>query len=316
MYAPEVVITTSQESTVLDIRGYTGELELPPQVLAFLEVLDREGFAITPSGRSKTSERKGTLRIDWNKKYVAYIGDGTVETGALFGYQFFPGMKKKAKNRCPEPFDLRAFCREHVCSESDVHLMYVRKTGIPERYLHVRDAAFGLRLLRKSAAAIDGRLPSPEDECDDSLQDDMAAIRTDASVTDTTTREALIQARLGQGKFRQDVGEKFGWKCAVSQLRLRPALRASHILPWKLANNEQRLDPENGLLLAANVDALFDRTLITFRPDGTLVVSATISASDRKRLGPLGDLRVIPTPKQADYLILHNRAFEELETSR
>ncbi|WP_245431366.1 HNH endonuclease signature motif containing protein, partial [Rhodoplanes roseus] len=33
-------------------------------------------------------------------------------------------------------------------------------------------------------------------------------------------------------------------------------LRASHIKPWRDASDQERLDPRNGLLLSATLDAL------------------------------------------------------------
>jgi putative restriction endonuclease len=38
-------------------------------------------------------------------------------------------------------------------------------------------------------------------------------------------------------------------------------LRASHIKPWSDCSNRERLDPLNGLLLVAHIDALFDNGL-------------------------------------------------------
>lgn len=150
---------------------------------------------------------------------------------------------------------------------------------------------------------------------DQALLEDMAAIATDTSVSETT-RKALVEARLGQGKFREQLGERFDWRCAVTDLTIRPALRASHVVPWKLATNAERLDPDNGLLLAANLDALFDRALITFNQAGQLIVSPDISDAERSKLGPLGDLRVRPTPRQAAYLARHNELFKEEDARR
>jgi hypothetical protein len=45
------------------------------------------------------------------------------------------------------------------------------------------------------------------------------------------------------------------------------------------------LDPKNGLLLGAHLDALFDTGLISFADDGTMLVSPAVPAADRDRLG-------------------------------
>ena len=46
--------------------------------------------------------------------------------------------------------------------------------------------------------------------------------------------------------------------------------------------NSERLDPNNGILLSALVDRLFDRGLITFKDDGAALVSQRLSPADRK----------------------------------
>ena len=50
-------------------------------------------------------------------------------------------------------------------------------------------------------------------------------------------------------------------------------LLASHIRPWAVSTNEQRLSAENGLLLSPLYDKLFDIGLITFSEDGFIQCS-------------------------------------------
>ena len=86
-----------------------------------------------------------------------------------------------------------------------------------------------------------------------------------ASKTDPEKRteiETLIKARLGQGSFRQNVLEQYP-SCPLTGLDIQPLLIASHIKPWSVCNNNERLDPFNGLMLAPNIDALFDSGLIS-----------------------------------------------------
>lgn len=55
-------------------------------------------------------------------------------------------------------------------------------------------------------------------------------------------------------------------------------LRGSHIKPWAACESDaERLDVLNGLLLAPNLDATFDRGLITVSNDGAVVVSDELS---------------------------------------
>jgi hypothetical protein len=44
-------------------------------------------------------------------------------------------------------------------------------------------------------------------------------------------------------------------------------------MPRRDANDTERLSKFNGILLSANLDALFDKHLISFKDDGTVMVS-------------------------------------------
>ncbi|WP_277982322.1 HNH endonuclease [Sphingomonas faeni] len=91
-----------------------------------------------------------------------------------------------------------------------------------------------------------------------------------------TQRETLRLARIGQGRFRRDLFEIWGGRCAVSGVALPEFLRASHILAWQHAIDTERRDPYNGLLLGDHLDALFDAYLIGFDDDGRLLRSTQV----------------------------------------
>lgn len=143
------------------------------------------------------------------------------------------------------------------------------------------------------------------------LLQDLAAIQANKDLS-PTTRQQLTDARLGQGSYRRNLESIFQGCCAVTGLKRRQVLRASHILAWKDSVDSQRLDPNNGLLLSANLDALFDQHLITFDQAGRLRISSSISSTELPLLGPLHNLRSEPTPEQWEYLRLHNAAFDAL----
>jgi len=52
-------------------------------------------------------------------------------------------------------------------------------------------------------------------------------------------------------------------------------LVASHIKPWRHAENDERLNRHNGLMLAPHADFLFDRGFISFS-DGRLLISEVV----------------------------------------
>jgi putative restriction endonuclease len=100
-----------------------------------------------------------------------------------------------------------------------------------------------------------------------------------------TERDALARARVGQGKFRQNLLARFNGKCAVSEVVQPELLRASHIKPWAGSSNVERLDPNNGLLLSAAYDAAFDARLISFADDGSLLLASDFSPESAMAAG-------------------------------
>ena len=137
-----------------------------------------------------------------------------------------------------------------------------------------------------------------------------------ASETNSNKRteiETLIKARLGQGRFRQKLLELYP-NCPLTGLDVQSLLIASHIKPWSKCNNEERLDPSNGLMLAPNIDALFDSGLITFDADGTIKISPKIDLENQKRLGISPDMKLKIEPESQKYFEYHrNHVFQKEE---
>jgi HNH endonuclease len=131
----------------------------------------------------------------------------------------------------------------------------------------------------------------------------------DASTESETEREALSQARIGQGAFRKSLLKYWG-SCAVTGVSEPTVLRASHIKPWRESSNLERLDPFNGLLLAAHIDALFDVGLITFEMDGQIRLSPLLAAEDLKQLGILPTMRLrVVAAEHESYMKFHQKMF-------
>ena len=114
-----------------------------------------------------------------------------------------------------------------------------------------------------------------------------------------------VRIRLGQGAFRIMITDAYGRRCSVTGEKALPALQAAHIRPLS-EGGEHRLD--NGLLLRADVHALFDRGYISVAPDYRVLVSpklkddfdngepyyrfngSTITVPDRGELRPRREL--------------------------
>ncbi len=100
-----------------------------------------------------------------------------------------------------------------------------------------------------------------------------------------TERTAVIQARRGQGQFRNSV-LRIEKKCRITGVNRAEHLVASHCKPWRdCSEPQERLDGENGLMLTPTIDHLFDRGFISFEGGGQLIVSPSAHPRSLERMG-------------------------------
>lgn len=92
-----------------------------------------------------------------------------------------------------------------------------------------------------------------------------------------TERSAIVKSRIGQGLFRKELIKKYNGCCVITGINEKKLLIASHVKPWAACSNEERLSPENGLLLSPTFDKLFDCGLITFADTGRIIISSQLS---------------------------------------
>jgi predicted restriction endonuclease len=90
---------------------------------------------------------------------------------------------------------------------------------------------------------------------------------------------------------------------------VREVLRASHVKAWRSSDDAERLDAANGLLLSAEIDALFDRGLLSFQDDGTMLLSSRLTKSDRSDLHVPRALRRPLDPAEGLYMLHHRERF-------
>ncbi len=114
------------------------------------------------------------------------------------------------------------------------------------------------------------------DEGNDDLGDQEERAIAESKDIGETERLQLTKARRGQGLFKSNVRLN-EHACRVTGTADVAHLRASHIKPWKVSSNSEKLDGCNGLLLSPHIDHLFDRGYISFGDDGQLLVSAQLS---------------------------------------
>ncbi|NOQ93405.1 MAG: HNH endonuclease [Methylophaga sp.] len=105
----------------------------------------------------------------------------------------------------------------------------------------------------------------------DSIANDIQQIIEKSNV-ENTEKSSLIQSRIGQGKFRDNLLNLWGG-CAVTKCNKASLLVASHIKPWSKSDDQERLDPYNGFLLLPNLDKAFDLGFISFDLSGSILIS-------------------------------------------
>ena len=128
------------------------------------------------------------------------------------------------------------------------------------------------KLTSKQAEIISSLLRAPK--FDDYKEKDIQG-RTDITPGQKWT---LTKARSGQGIFKDNVikNEKV---CRVTGVADVNYLHASHIKPWSISDDTEKLHGCNGLLLSPHIHVLFDKGLISFSDEGKVLVSSKLDSS-------------------------------------
>ncbi|WP_444437553.1 HNH endonuclease [Pseudomonas sp. A6] len=166
-----------------------------------------------------------------------------------------------------------------------------------------------LALLLRRAASLSQALPN---QAVRDYHTAVAQVLADLPAENRGTEvERLVRQRVGQDHYRDALLNYWGGACAVTGVAVTEALRASHAKPWaECTDDTERLDAFNGFLLVANLDALFDRFLISFDDAGHLLISARLSPDDLHGLGihPEMTLRWLAS-EHRHYLQWHRERF-------
>ena len=133
-------------------------------------------------------------------------------------------------------------------------------------------------------------------------------IKKNTSISETE-KDALIKARKGQGRFRDEVISLHG-KCPFTGISNSKFLRASHLKPWARCNdNQERLDPLNGVPLTPVADQLVDQGFATFTDSGRVIFSPLLNPDESISMG-------INVRKEYEIHIHHQRQLKYIEYHR
>lgn len=131
--------------------------------------------------------------------------------------------------------------------------------------------------------------------------------KIEQSTLSVKKKEMLYQARVGQGEYRKKLLEDCLY-CPFTMVNDERLLIASHIKPWAVCDDKEKIDPKNGFVLTPTYDKLFDSGFVTFHDDKTIEVSPWISPMNQKRLSIYTGMKVPKLQLDAErctYLIYH-----------
>ena len=114
-----------------------------------------------------------------------------------------------------------------------------------------------------------------------------------------------VKCRGGQAQYRAALLRKWHGCCAVTGIAEPELLRASHIKPFNVCDTDERYDVNNGFILAAHVDAPFDKGLVTFDDRGRIQFSKMLSKETIKKMCLSGLQLPRLNCKQKHYLSWH-----------
>lgn len=90
-----------------------------------------------------------------------------------------------------------------------------------------------------------------------------------------------VKTRVNQSVFRQMILKTYQSRCAISDINLPELLVAGHIIPWS-ANEQERLNPENGICLSTLYDRAYEQGLICIDTDYKVLISNRLKSESDK----------------------------------
>ena len=127
------------------------------------------------------------------------------------------------------------------------------------------------------------------------------------SQKETKAAEESNYARQGQGKYRERLLQECPF-CPITMVAEERLLIASHIKPWAVSDDKEKIDPKNGFMLTPLYDKLFDKGYMTFTNGKHMILSNWISKNTYDKLGIVDNkyIQMLPLDeKRIEYLEYH-----------
>lgn len=121
---------------------------------------------------------------------------------------------------------------------------------------------------------------------------------------ESTEKQVLVKSRVGHGALKKKLLQK-EHSCRICGLQDEHFLIASHIKPWSEANDTERLDLDNVLLLCPHHDSAFDKGYISFNDEGKILISEELTLQTQMLLNLEEDKQIQLTEKNKFYIKWH-----------
>jgi len=166
--------------------------------------------------------------------------------------------------------------RQEAESTYGVNWQALKKGKLPTLLETLRDRRFGWSIKGENQLVITH--PDAEADVDDVVEAYTKLLKSGRISTTHITTEA--EWRPYQRGLRDACLNIYGCRCAMCDVDIRSALTASHIRPASV-DRANRANLQNVLLLCHLHDSLFDRHLITVRPDYKIACNPNLESSSR-----------------------------------
>ena len=121
-----------------------------------------------------------------------------------------------------------------------------------------------------------------------------------------------VKTRVNQNVFRQIVLANYDYKCAITGINIPDLLLASHIVPWS-KNEQERLNPENGICLSPLFDRAYDKGYIGINEKFEILLCTELQKNSKanshlKHFAPLVGTKINMPKKyypKKDFLVFH-----------
>jgi predicted restriction endonuclease len=139
---------------------------------------------------------------------------------------------------------------------------------------------------------------------DNGISGRIEAIEKGTQELEGKVRDTIVKARVNQDRFREGLMKKYK-HCCLCSVDEPSLLVASHIKPWSVSDSHEKLDINNGLILCPNHDKLFDAGYISFDEQGKIVISDSLSQTNRMVMHITDTMSIDVNDDNAEYMRFH-----------